>query len=55
MDVDLVTLRSDFRRRVKTRFDEVDVTLGPAATRELSGSVSVDVEEGLTSDERAER
>ncbi|WP_311170848.1 mechanosensitive ion channel family protein [Halobellus ordinarius] len=44
MDVDLVTLRSDFRRRAKSRFDEVGVTIGPPSSRELSGSVSVDVE-----------
>ncbi|WP_425604226.1 mechanosensitive ion channel family protein [Halobellus salinisoli] len=55
MDADLVTLRSDFRRRVKARFDEIDVTLGPPAGRELSGSVSVDVEKRSATDERDER
>jgi len=43
MDVDLVTLKSDFRRRVKARFDEVGLTLGPPSGRELSGELSVDV------------
>ena len=47
MDADLVTLKSDFRRRVKARFDEVGLTLGPPSGQELSGSVSVDVEDGL--------
>nr|WP_256420241.1 mechanosensitive ion channel domain-containing protein [Halobellus rarus] len=51
MDVNLVTLRSDFRRRVKSRFDEVDVTLGPPSSRELTGSVSVDVEKRDATDE----
>ncbi|WP_435183202.1 mechanosensitive ion channel family protein [Halobellus sp. EA9] len=44
MDVDLVTLKSDFRRRVKSRFDEVGLTLGPPSGHELSGELSVDVE-----------
>ncbi|WP_238993952.1 mechanosensitive ion channel family protein [Halobellus captivus] len=52
MDVDLMTLRSDLRRRVKSRFDEIDVTLGPPSARELSGSVSVDVEKRNATDER---
>ncbi|RLM56852.1 mechanosensitive ion channel family protein [Halobellus sp. Atlit-31R] len=43
MDADLVTLTSDFRRRVKARFDEVGLTLGPPSGQELSGAVSVDV------------
>ncbi|MFC7135092.1 MULTISPECIES: mechanosensitive ion channel family protein [Salinibaculum] len=34
-------IRSDFRRRVKRRFDEEGLTLGPPAGRELSGSVTV--------------
>lgn len=37
-------VRSDFRRRVKRRFDEVGLTLAPAAGRELSGSVTVEAE-----------
>jgi small-conductance mechanosensitive channel len=49
MDVNLLTvLRSDFRRRVKSRFDDVGLTLGPPSGRELSGSVSVDVEDRST-------
>jgi small conductance mechanosensitive channel len=51
MDVNLVTLRSDFRRRAKSRFDEVGVTIGPPSSRELSGSVSVDVEKRNRPDE----
>jgi small-conductance mechanosensitive channel len=43
MDVDLVAVRSDFRRRVKRRFDEAGLTLGPATGRDLSGDLSVDV------------
>lgn len=34
-------IRSDFRRRVKRRFDEEGLTLGPPAGRELSGSLTV--------------
>ena len=45
MDVNLVEVRSDFRRRVKRRFDEEGLTLGPASTHELSGDLSVDVAE----------
>ncbi len=37
-------VRSEFRRRVKRRFDETDLTLAPAAGRELSGSVTVENE-----------
>ncbi|KAB1197392.1 MULTISPECIES: mechanosensitive ion channel family protein [Haloferax] len=44
MDVNLVDVRSQFRRRAKLRFDEVDLTLGPASGRELSGSLNVDFE-----------
>jgi small-conductance mechanosensitive channel len=44
MDVDLVTLQSDFRRRVKSRFDEVGLTLGPPSGHELSGELDVAVE-----------
>lgn len=43
MDVNLVEVRSDFRRRVKRRFDEEGLTLGPASSHELSGDLSVDV------------
>ena len=39
----LVEIRSDFRRRVKARFDEAGLTLGPLSTEELSGRVAVDV------------
>ncbi|MFB6092542.1 MAG: mechanosensitive ion channel family protein [Haloquadratum sp.] len=44
MDVDIVTLRSDFRRRVKRRFDEAELTLGPPSGRELSGELAVEVD-----------
>ncbi|WP_411967784.1 mechanosensitive ion channel family protein [Haloferax sp. YSSS75] len=43
MDVNLVDLRSQFRRRVKLRFDEVGLTLGPASGREVSGTLDVDL------------
>jgi small-conductance mechanosensitive channel len=49
MDVDLVLLQSDFRRRVKSRFDEVGLTLGPPSGHELSGEVAVAVEDGSVS------
>ncbi|WP_136590665.1 mechanosensitive ion channel family protein [Salinigranum halophilum] len=45
MDVNLVEVKSDFRRRVKRRFDEEGLTLGPASGHELSGELSVDVRE----------
>jgi small-conductance mechanosensitive channel len=45
MDVNLVEVRSDFRRRVKRRFDEAGLTLGPPSGHELSGELSVDVRE----------
>ncbi|MFC6974769.1 mechanosensitive ion channel family protein [Halomicroarcula sp. GCM10025709] len=38
---DVADVESDFRRRVKRRFDEESITLGPPAGRELSGSVAV--------------
>jgi small-conductance mechanosensitive channel len=38
---DIVTLRSDFRRTVKRRFDEESLTLAPPAARILSGEVTV--------------
>jgi small-conductance mechanosensitive channel len=46
MDVDLVEVRSDFRRRVKRRFEEAGVTLGPPSGHELSGELAVDVQNG---------
>jgi small-conductance mechanosensitive channel len=45
MDVNLVEVKSDFRRRVKRRFDEEGLTLGPASGHELSGELAVDVRE----------
>ena len=48
MDTDLVTLRSDFRRRVKRRFDEVGLTLGPPSGHELSGELDVAVDDPVT-------
>jgi small-conductance mechanosensitive channel len=50
MDLDLVDIRSSFRRRVKARFDEVGLTLGPPSTHEMSGELDV----GLSGDRRAE-
>ncbi|WP_380681030.1 mechanosensitive ion channel family protein [Salinigranum sp. GCM10025319] len=44
MDVNLVEVKSDFRRRVKRRFDEEGLTLGPASSHELSGELAVDVD-----------
>jgi len=41
MDADMVTIRSDFRRRVKRRFDEEGITLAPASAQQLSGEISV--------------
>jgi small-conductance mechanosensitive channel len=38
---DVADVESDFRRQVKRRFDEEQITLGPPAGRELSGSVEV--------------
>jgi small-conductance mechanosensitive channel len=37
----IVDVQSDFRRRLKRRFEEVDLTLAPPSGRELSGSVAV--------------
>jgi small-conductance mechanosensitive channel len=51
MDLDLVDIRSSFRRRVKARFDEVGLTLGPPSTHEMSGELDV----GLPDDGRVER
>uniref|UniRef100_UPI003568FDDC mechanosensitive ion channel family protein n=1 Tax=Salinigranum sp. TaxID=1966351 RepID=UPI003568FDDC len=45
MDVNLVEVKSDFRRRVKRQFDEAGLTLGPASGHELSGELAVDVRE----------
>ncbi|AUV80595.1 mechanosensitive ion channel protein [Salinigranum rubrum] len=45
MDVNLVEVKSDFRRRVKRRFDEEGLTLGPASGHELSGELAIDVRE----------
>ena len=41
MDVDVVTLRSDFRRRVKRRFDEAGITLAPPSAQSLTGEIAV--------------
>jgi small-conductance mechanosensitive channel len=38
----IVDIRSDFRRRLKSRFDEVGLTLAPPSGRQLSGSVAVE-------------
>jgi small-conductance mechanosensitive channel len=38
----IADIRSDFRRRLKRRFDETDLTLAPPSGRELSGAVAVD-------------
>jgi small-conductance mechanosensitive channel len=38
---DIAEIQSDFRRRVKRRFDEAGLTLAPAAGRDLSGTVRV--------------
>jgi len=38
---DIQTVRSDFRRVVKRRFDEEDITLAPPSAQLLSGDVSV--------------
>ena len=43
MDVNLVEVRSDFRRRVKRQFDEEGLTLGPPSGQELSGELAVEV------------
>lgn len=40
-NADALTLRSDFRRAVKRRFDAEDITLAPASAQELSGEVTV--------------
>jgi len=38
---DVLTIRSDFRRLVKRRFDEADITLAPPSAQLLSGDVTV--------------
>jgi len=38
---DMVTIRSDFRRVVKRRFDEEGITLAPPSAQSLSGEVTV--------------
>jgi len=38
---DIMTVRSDFRRAVKRRFDEAEITLAPPSAQELSGEVTV--------------
>ncbi|MFC5277380.1 mechanosensitive ion channel family protein [Halorubrum rubrum] len=40
-DRDVVTLRSDFRRLVKRRFDEEGITIAPPSAQSLSGEVTV--------------
>jgi small-conductance mechanosensitive channel len=41
MDRNLPTVRSDFRRSVKRRFDDAGITLAPPAAQSLSGEVTV--------------
>ena len=41
MNRDLPTIRSDFRRLVKRRFDEAGITLAPPSAQSLSGELSV--------------
>lgn len=41
MDADIVTVRSDFRRRVKRRFDDEGITIAPPSARSLSGEIAV--------------
>jgi len=45
MEADLPEVRSSFRRRVKRRFDEVGLTLGPPSGQQVSGRLSVEVED----------
>lgn len=47
---DILTVRSDFRRSVKRRFDEENITIAPPSAQLLSGEVSVT--DGMT-DSRA--
>jgi small-conductance mechanosensitive channel len=39
---DILTLRSDFRRLVKRRFDEEGITIAPPSAQSLSGEVTVE-------------
>jgi small conductance mechanosensitive channel len=41
MKSDVPTVRSDFRRLVKRRFDEEGITLAPPSAQSLSGEVTV--------------
>jgi small conductance mechanosensitive channel len=41
MNTDILTVRSDFRRTVKRRFDEENITLAPPSAQLLSGEVTV--------------
>jgi len=41
MNSDILTVRSDFRRLVKRRFDEEEITLAPPSAQSLSGEVTV--------------
>ncbi|WP_436935649.1 mechanosensitive ion channel family protein [Halovenus marina] len=41
MNQDILTARSDFRRTVKRRFDEEEITLAPPSAQLLSGEVTV--------------
>ncbi|WP_066412747.1 mechanosensitive ion channel family protein [Halorubrum aethiopicum] len=40
-DRDVATLRSDFRREVKRRFDEEGITIAPPSAQSLSGEIAV--------------
>jgi small-conductance mechanosensitive channel len=42
MDRSIVTIRSDFRRRVKRRFDEEGLTIAPPSGQSLSGEIAVE-------------
>ncbi|WP_435118173.1 mechanosensitive ion channel family protein [Halolamina sp. C58] len=42
MDRNIVTIRSDFRRRVKRRFDEEGLTIAPPSGQSLSGEITVE-------------
>nr|WP_268105449.1 mechanosensitive ion channel domain-containing protein [Natronomonas gomsonensis] len=42
MKSDVPTVRSDFRRLVKRRFDEEGITLAPPSAQSLSGELTVD-------------
>ena len=41
MNSDIPTVRSDFRRQVKRRFDEEGITLAPPSAQSLSGEIAV--------------